>query len=157
MTETTHHCGSLADRLALRELNDAFAHGLDCNDVDFFLSIFTDDVKYRNGERRLNGRAEMEPFFRARADAGRISRHFWSGLRLTFISDDEVSGRSNWMTFAGEGPLPLASTLPFVVSDVRDLYRRQSDASWRIAEREIASVFVNKAVKPLPVKLEGKP
>ena len=146
----------LADRLALRELNDAFAHGLDHNDVDLFLSIFTDDVKYRNGERRLAGRAEMEPFFRARAAAGRISRHFWSGLRITFVSETEVTGRVNYMTFAGEAPLPVESTLPFVVSDVRDRYVRRPDGRWLIAEREIDSLFVNKAVKPLPQSYEQK-
>jgi hypothetical protein len=147
----------MADRLALRELNDAFAHGLDHNDVDFFLSIFTEDVKYRNGERRLAGRAEMEPFFRARAAAGRVSRHFWSGLRVDFISDSEARGSVNYMTFAGEGPLPVESTLPFVVSDVRDLYRKQGDGRWLIAEREIDAVFVNKAVKPLPKSYGQKP
>lgn len=141
--------GHLADRLALRELNDAFAHGLDHHDVDFFLAIFTDDVKYRNGERRLNGRAEMEPFFRARAAAGRVSRHFWSGLRLTFISETEAMGTVNYMTFAGEGALPIESTLPFVISNVRDRYVKQ-DGRWLIAEREIDGLFVNKAVTPLP-------
>lgn len=147
----------LADRLAIRELNDAFAYGLDQNDVGFFLTIFTDDVKYRNGERRLNGMAEMEPFFRSRADAGRISRHFWSGLRIQFVSDDEATGIANYMTFAGEGPLPIDSTLPFVVSNVRDVYRRHADGRWLIAEREIDSLFVNKTVKPLPNRYGTKP
>ncbi len=147
----------IADRLALRELNDAFCYGLDQNDVDFFLTIFTADVKYRNGERRLTGMAEMEPFFRSRAAAGRVSRHFWSGLRLEFLSDDEATGISNCMTFAGEGPLPIGSTLPFVVSSIRDRYRRQADGRWLIAEREIDSPFVNKAVKPLPNRYDAKP
>ncbi len=144
----------LADRLAIRELNDAFAFGLDHGDVDLFLSIFTDDVAYRNGARTLSGRAEMEPFFRARAASTRLSRHFYSGLRIAFDGADRATATSSWMTFAGEGVPPLAGTTPFVVSDVEDEYRRGADGRWRIARRTISAVFQSAEVPTLAATME---
>lgn len=145
-----HMSGSLEDRLSLRELNDAFAHGLDHGDFDLFLSLFTDDVFYRNGERKLHGRAELEAFFRGRAASGRLSRHFFSGFVVEFTGDDEAIGRSSWLTFAGTGTPPIEGTQPFVIGDVRDLYRRV-DGCWRFARREIDAVFVSREVPPLPL------
>lgn len=142
------------DRLALRELNDAFAHGLDHGDLDLFLSLFTDDVFYRNGARELSGRAELEAFFRGRAASGRLSRHFYSGLMLDFAGPDDATGRSSWLTFAGSGTPPIAGTQPFVIADVRDRYRRQ-DGRWLFASREIDAVFVNEAAAPLPLSFGG--
>ena len=73
---------------------------------------------------------------------------------MTFVSETEATGSVNYMTFAGEGALPVESTLPFVISDVRDRYVKQADGRWLIAERAIDAVFVNKAVKPLPAAYE---
>jgi len=148
--------GRIEDRLAIRELNDAFAHALDHGKLDLFVSLFTDDVFYRNGERRLKGRQELEEFFRARAASGRLSRHFYSGLVLEFTGPDEATGHSSWLTFAGSGEPPIEGTEPFVIGDVRDSYRRDADGCWQFAAREIDAVFVNKAINPLPTSF-GKP
>jgi len=148
--------GRLEDRLALRELNDAFAHALDHGDLELFASLFTDDVFYRNGDRRLNGHAELEAFFSARAKSGRLSRHFFSGLMLTFVSDTEAMGKSSWLTFAGSGTPPIAGTQPFVIGDVTDRYRKSAEGWWQFAAREIDAVFVNEAIAPLPTSFEQK-
>ncbi|MBX3531045.1 MAG: nuclear transport factor 2 family protein [Rhizobiaceae bacterium] len=139
----------IADRLAIRELNDAFAFGLDHGDVDLFLSIFTDEVAYANGARKLAGMAEMEPFFRARAQSRRLSRHIYSGLRIAFDGPDRATGTGTWVTFAGEGIPPVEGTMPFVVSDVRDDYVRGADGRWRIAARTISPVFQSASVPTL--------
>lgn len=139
----------IADRLAIRELNDAFAHGLDHGDVGLFLSIFTDDVSYQNGARKLAGMAEMEPFFRARAKSQRLSRHIYSGLRIAFDGADRATGTGTWVTFAGEGTPPVEGTMPFVVSDVRDDYVRGADGRWRIGSRKISPVFQSATVPTL--------
>jgi len=143
----------LADRLEIVALSDGFAHGLDHGDVDGFLELFTDDVVYVNGARRLNGKAELERFFRARAESGRISRHMYSGLCIVFAGPDAATGTSVWLTFAGDGPLPVESTVPFVVADISDDYRR-ADGKWLIARREISAVFVNRDIKPLPTTVQ---
>jgi uncharacterized protein (TIGR02246 family) len=144
------------DRLALRELNDEFAHALDHGELELFASLFTDDVFYRNGERVLTGRDEFEAFFTARAQSGRLSRHFYSGLVIEFTGEDEAIGHSSWLTFAGSGTPPIEGTQPFVIGDVKDLYRRNADGRWQFARREISSVFVNQAIKPLPTTYEPK-
>ena len=146
----------IADRLAIRELNDAFAHGLDHGDVELFLAIFTGDVTYRNGARKLSGMAEMEPFFRARAKSPRLSRHIYSGLRIAFDGTDRATGTSTWVTFAGEGTPPIEGTMPFVVSDVRDVYVRGADG-WRIASRTISPVFQSAEVPTLAATMGKTP
>jgi uncharacterized protein (TIGR02246 family) len=147
----------IADRLAIRELNDAFAHGLDHGDVDLFLSIFTDDVSYSNGARRLSGMAELEPFFRARSTSGRLSRHIYSALRIAFDGPDRAAGTSTWVTFAGEGKPPVEGTQPFVVSDVADDYRRDADGSWRISRRTITAIFQSATVPTLAATMDKRP
>jgi hypothetical protein len=143
----------LADRLAIRELNDAFGHSLDHGDCEAFLAIFTEDVRYRSGARLLTGHGELREFFEKRAQAGRISRHFYSGLRITF-EDEHAAGTSVWITFAGDGPAPVGATAPFAVSDVSDIYIRH-DQGWKISERTITQVFLNNAIAP-PVPAGGK-
>jgi uncharacterized protein (TIGR02246 family) len=147
----------IADRLAIRELNDNFAHGLDHGDVDLFLSIFTDDVTYQNGARKLAGMAEMEPFFRARAKSQRLSRHIYSGLRIAFDGPDRAAGTSTWVTFAGEGTPPIEGTMPFVISDVSDDYVRSADGHWRIARRTISPVFQSPTVPTLAATMGKQP
>jgi len=60
----------IADRLAIMALNDDFGRLLDHGDVTGFVALFTEDVRYSNGPRALNGREEMTEFFTARAAGG---------------------------------------------------------------------------------------
>lgn len=144
----------LADRLAIAALNDDFAHFLDRGPVEAFVALFTEDVVYTNGARRLVGRDEMLAFFRARAQAGRVSRHLSSGLRIAFEGDDRAAGLSCWLTFAGEGALPIRPAEPFNVADIADVYRRTPEG-WRIAERHITQVFVSDRIPGLPLRAPG--
>jgi ketosteroid isomerase-like protein len=106
MSNDQHEALRLHDRQAIAALNDNFGHCLDHGKVGAFLDLFTDDVSYANGPRQLQGRAEMTAFFEARAAAGRVSRHLYSGLRLNFTGPDTAEATSVWLTFAGEGGLP---------------------------------------------------
>lgn len=132
----------LHDRLAIAALNDDFGHCLDNGKLEAFLDLFTDDVSYANGPRQLRGRAQMTEFFQARAAAGRISRHLYSGLRVNFTGPDTAEATSVWLTFAGEGALPVTPAEPFLVADALDTYRREAEG-WRIATRQIRPVFRN--------------
>ncbi|MCI5075864.1 nuclear transport factor 2 family protein [Oricola sp.] len=130
----------IADRLAIMALNDDFGRLLDQGDVTGFVALFTDDVRYANGPRALNGRAEMTEFFTARAARGRVSRHLYSGLSITFDGPDRATGYSVWLTFAGDGALPIMPAEPFLVADITDVYAR-GPQGWRFAERRIDPVF----------------
>ncbi|MAS04010.1 MAG: hypothetical protein CL534_04865 [Ahrensia sp.] len=130
----------IADRLAIIALNDDFGRLLDHGDVTGFVALFTEDVRYSNGPRALKGREEMTEFFTARAARGRVSRHLYSGLSISFDGADRATGYSVWLTFAGGGALPITPAEPFLVADITDVYARDSQG-WRFAERRIEPVF----------------
>jgi ketosteroid isomerase-like protein len=133
---------TLEIRLALVDLNAAFAAHLDHGDIDALVDLFTEDALYTHGERRSVGRAEIEQLFRQRVAGGpRTSRHLYSGLRLSIDSATEARGLSVCLSFAADGLPPLPAK-PFLVADFVDRYRRDADGCWRIAARHIERVFV---------------
>lgn len=129
-------------RLALGELNAAFAHHLDHNEIDALVDLFAVDALYTHGERVSRGRDEIERLFRNRVEKGpRTSRHLLSGLRLSIESGTAAAGSSVCLSFAADGVPPLPAK-PFLVADFEDRYRLDSDGRWRFAERHIHRVFV---------------
>jgi SnoaL-like domain len=129
-------------RLALEDLNTAFARHLDHNEIDALVDLFAVDALYTHGERISRGRGEIEQLFRDRAAKGpRTSRHLLSGLRLSIESATEAAGTSVCLSFAADGLPPLPAR-PFLVADFDDRYRRDGDGQWRFAERHIRRVFV---------------
>jgi len=132
----------LAIRLAIEELNAAFAHHLDHNEIDKLVDLFTHDALYTHGERRSHGRDEIEALFRKRIAGGpRTSRHLISGLRIEIESATTATGHSVCLSFAANGLPPLPAK-PFLVADFIDRYRFEADGCWRIAARHIERVFV---------------
>ena len=128
-------------RLALEELNAAFAHHLDHNEIEALADCFTVDALYTHGERKSEGRNEIEALFRKRIAGGpRTSRHLYSGLRLTIESATQARGTSVCLSFAADGEPPLPAK-PFLVADFVDRYRLDDDGRWRIAARDIRRVF----------------
>lgn len=142
----------MLDRLAIRELSDMFGHALDHGDCEAFLAIFTEDVRYRNGSRVLDGHPALRSFFETRAKTARVSRHFHSGPRILFEGDG-ATGTSLWITFAGEGPTPIEASVPYAVSDVSDVYVKRAGC-WKIAARTIIQVFINRDIAA-PVAAAG--
>lgn len=130
-------------RLAIEDLNTAFTHHLDHNEVDKLVDLFTDDALYTHGGRVSRGRAAIRELFEARRSAGvRTARHLYSGLKVTVESHSAATGSSVCMTFAFDGPAPVANTVPHLVADFEDRYHCDSDGHWRIAERHIHRIFV---------------
>ena len=72
----------LTIRAALEDLNTAFCHHLDHDDVDELLGLFTDDVYYTHGTRVSRGKAELEQVFR-----GRDVRGVWRAAVVAGHSD----------------------------------------------------------------------
>jgi ketosteroid isomerase-like protein len=129
-------------RLELEDLNAAFADYLDRGNIEALVDLFTADALYTHGERRSDGRAEIEQLFRKRVAKGpRTSRHLCTGLRLSIDSATEARGISVCLSFAADGRPPLPAR-PFLVADFIDRYRRGEDGRWRIASRHIERVFV---------------
>ena len=130
-----------ADRLAIRELVDAYAHCADRRDADGQKSLFTEDthfVVYMDGEgtdptQELNGRAALTPVF---ADLNRYeaTTHF-NGQSTVALEDGRASGESyclahHLFTEGGERKLMVAS--------LRYLDRfLKHDGVWLFAERKL--------------------
>lgn len=133
---------TLAIRLAIENLNAAFAHYLDHNEIESLVDLFTADALYTNGDRRSEGRTEIEALFRNRIAKGpRTSRHLYSGLKIAIESPTQARGTSVCMSFAADGLPPLPAK-PFLVADFVDHYRLCDDGRWRFSRRHINPVFV---------------
>jgi hypothetical protein len=133
----------LTIRAALEDLNTAFCHHLDHDDVDALLELFVDDVYYTHGTRVSRGKSELAQVFRGRsATQKRTSRHLYSGLKLDIESATRARGTSVCMTFGQYGEPPLSPAVPTLVADFVDDYVRGDDGKWRFKERHIHRVFV---------------
>jgi len=133
---------TLGIRLELEDLNAAFAWHLDHNEIDALADLFTENALYTHGERRSQGRNEIEALFRKRIAGGpRTSRHLYSGLQVSIESASAATGKSVCLSFAADGEPPLPAR-PFLVADFVDRYERGRDGRWRFAERHIHRVFV---------------
>ena len=133
---------SLEIRLALEELNSAFAYHLDHGEIPELVELFTEDAVYTHGSRRSEGRPAIEALFHRRAGNGpRTARHIYSGLRITIDGPDRARGTSVCLSFAADG-LPPLPAVPFLVADFNDVYALGKDGRWRFAERHIERIFV---------------
>lgn len=133
----------LTIRAALEELNTAFCHHLDHDDVDALLELFADDVYYTHGARVSRGKAELEKVFRSRsATEKRTARHLYSGLKLDIESATRARGTCVCMTFGAYGNPPLSPAIPTLVADFVDEYVCGDDGRWRFKQRHIHRIFV---------------
>ena len=143
----------LAIRLAIEELNAAFAYHLDHNQVEPLVDLFTANARYSHGERRTERREALRTLFTARAAAGpRTTRHFYSGLRIVIHDERSASGQSVWMAFAANQAPPIGFCTPHLVADFIDRYVLGADGRWRIDQRDIQRIFAasSEAHNPAP-------
>jgi hypothetical protein len=130
-----------ADRLALRELFDAYAHCADRRDAEGQKALFTNDTifsVYMEGEGSeptyvLNGREALTPVF---ADLNRyeVTTHF-NGQSTVTIEGNKATGESytvahHLYTEDGERKIMIAS-LRYL-----DAFAK-ADGQWRFAERKL--------------------
>jgi ketosteroid isomerase-like protein len=133
--------GEAADRVAIRELFDAYAHCADRRDAEGQKSLFTEDthfVVYMEGEgteptQELNGREALTPVFE---DLNRYetTTHF-NGQSTVVLEGDRASGESYCLahhlyTEDGERKLMVAS-LRYLDTFVK------RDGAWLFAERKL--------------------
>ena len=130
------------DLVAIERLTLAFCHELDRGTAEGFAALFVADAFYAHGARESHGRDAILAFARNRTASGpRTSRHVPAGLRIDFTGTDEATGISCCTTFAASAQPPVASTVPILVADFADRYRRE-DGGWRFIERRITPIFV---------------
>jgi hypothetical protein len=132
----------LAIRLAIEDLNAAFAYHLDHNQVEPLVDLFTRNARYSHGERRTEGREALRALFVARTAVGvRTTRHMYSGLRIDIHDERSASGHSVCMAFAANQAPPIGYCTPHLVADFIDRYALEPDGRWRIEQRDIQRVF----------------
>jgi ketosteroid isomerase-like protein len=130
-----------ADRLAIRELVDAYAHCADRRDADGQKSLFTEDthfVVYMDGEgteptQELRGREALTPVF---ADLNRYeaTTHF-NGQSTIALEGNRATGESYCLAhhlFTEEGKRKLmVASLRYLDGFVK------RDSTWLFAERKL--------------------
>lgn len=130
-----------ADRLAIRELFDAYAHCADRRDAEGQKSLFTVDTHflvYMEGEgteptQELDGREALTPVF---DDLNRYeaTTHF-NGQSTVALDGDRATGESYCIAHhvsSAEG----RRTLMIAALRYRDTFSKD-DGSWRFAERRL--------------------
>lgn len=142
---------ALRDRDAIVELGARYCVGVDRQDLDVFLSIWTAEGEYVVGRRsgRFRGTAELTTALEFVAKAYASTRHWTTNHIVEFLSDTEATGLSDsfaiCVTHEGQPCLVAAS--------YDDRYSFQ-DGQWLIRSREVTRWFVS---EPMNVGLTFPP
>lgn len=141
---TTHAAISpseAADRLALRELVDAYAHCADRRDAQGQMALFTEDTRFvvfmdaraAKPSQELQGRQALAPVF-DNLNTYQATTHF-NGQSTVTIEGDRATGESYCLAHhlsVADGKRTL------MIASIRylDIFTRQ-DGRWLFAERKL--------------------
>ena len=129
-----------ADRLAIRELVEAYAHCADRRDAEGQMSLFTADthfVVYMNARdptpsQELHSREELAPVF-AELNQYEATTHFVGQSTLFTLTDDRATGEAyclaHHVTAAGGERRLMVASLRYLDTFVK------RDDTWLFAER----------------------
>jgi len=132
--------GEAADRIAIRELVEAYAHCADRRDANGQMALFTADthfVVYMNAKDRtpsqeLHSRAALAPVF---ADLNKydVTMHFVGQSTILSLKHDKGTGETyclaHHLTVAGEKRRLMIAALRYYDTFVKE------DTEWLFAER----------------------
>ena len=132
--------GEAADRIAIRELVEAYAHCADRRDANGQMALFTTDthfVVYMNAKDRtpsqeLHSRAALAPVF---ADLNKydVTMHFVGQSTILSLKHDKGTGETyclaHHLTVAGEKRRLMIAALRYYDTFVKE------DTEWLFAER----------------------
>ena len=131
-----------ADRLAIRELFDAYAHCADRRDAQGQMALFTPDTRFlvymdsrsEQPTQELHGRESLAPVFE-NLNTYQVTTHF-NGQSTVVLNGDRAAGESYCIAhrlYEVEGQRTL------MIASIRylDQFARQSDGSWLFAERKL--------------------
>jgi ketosteroid isomerase-like protein len=131
-----------ADRLAIRELVDAYAHCADRRDARGQMDLFTEDTRFQvfydltseEPSQELHGRESLAPVF-ADLNQYAVTMHF-NGQSTIVLDGDQATGESyclaHHLTVAEDGQRTL------MIASIRylDQFARQ-DGRWLFASRRL--------------------
>jgi ketosteroid isomerase-like protein len=139
---TTMSPQEAADRLAIRELVDAYAHCADRRDADGQMALFTKDTRFlvfmdaqaEEPTQDLHGRDALAPVFDA-LNAYAATTHF-NGQSTIALNGDRATGESyciaHHVTVAGDG----SRTMMKASIRYLDEFVKQ-DGTWLFAQRRL--------------------
>ena len=131
-----------ADRLAIQELVEAYAHCADRRDAQSQMALFTADthfVVYMDAKdpapsQELHAREDLAPVF---ADLNKYAAtmHFIGQSTITSLTGDQAVGRTyclaHHLTVAGDGRKLMVAALRYI-----DRFAK-ADGVWRFSERRL--------------------
>ena len=141
-SHTTISPQEAADRLAIRELVDAYAHCADRRDAQGQMALFTEDTRFlvhmdaesAEPTQELHGRESLAPVFDA-LNAYAVTMHF-NGQSTVVLDGDRATGESyciaHHISLAEDG----SRTLMKASIRYLDEFVRQ-DGRWLFAERRL--------------------
>ena len=103
--------------------------------------LYTEDGRLFGIEPERRGRTALLEYGRSRIKlTGLLARHVCSNLRLVPLQDGRIKGQSIITLFrhVGDGVGPAD---PCAVADANDIYEKDADGRWKIAERRLELVF----------------
>ena len=134
--------GEAADRLAIRELVEAYAHCADRRDANGQMSLFTADthfVVYMNAKdatpsQELHSREALAPVF-AELNKYEATTHFLGQSTIFTLTEDSATGEAyclaHHVTLAGGKRRLMLASLRYLDTFVKN------DGSWLFAERRL--------------------
>jgi ketosteroid isomerase-like protein len=134
--------GEAADRLAIRELVEAYAHCADRRDANGQMSLFTADthfVVYMNAKdatpsQELYSREALAPVF-AELNKYEATTHFLGQSTIFTLTEDSATGEAyclaHHVTLAGGKRRLMLASLRYLDTFVKN------DGSWLFAERRL--------------------
>jgi ketosteroid isomerase-like protein len=131
-----------ADRLAIRELFDAYAHCADRRDAKGQMALFTPDTRFlvymdsrsEQPTQELHGREALAPVF-DNLNTYQATMHF-NGQSAVVLDGDRATGESYCIAhhlYEADGQ----RTLMKAYIRYLDQFARQPDGSWLFAERKL--------------------
>jgi ketosteroid isomerase-like protein len=134
--------GEAADRLAIRELVEAYAHCADRRDANGQMSLFTADthfVVYMNAKdatpsQELHSREALAPVF-AELNKYEATTHFLGQSTIFTLTEDSATGEAyclaHHVTLEGGKRRLMLASLRYLDTFVKN------DGSWLFAERRL--------------------
>ncbi|MFG2373358.1 nuclear transport factor 2 family protein [Streptomyces sp. NPDC048504] len=132
-----------ADRLAIRELVDAYAHCADRRDAKGQMSLFTEDTRFlvfmdataAEPTQTLHGRESLAPVF-DNLNTYRATTHFNGQSTISMDGDDRATGESYCL--AHHIGVDESGRRTLMIASIRylDEFAKQ-DGDWYFAERRL--------------------
>ena len=132
-----------ADRLAIRELIDAYAHCADRRDAKGQMGLFTEDTRFlvfmdataAEPTQTLHGRESLAPVF-DNLNTYRATTHFNGQSTVTLDGDDRATGES--YCIAHHIGVDESGRRTLMIASIRylDEFTKQ-DGDWYFAERRL--------------------